>query len=80
MIDSREQRRSYIGTLETFYVAERVGKLMSGWEHSAPAPALTEGALQIPEIPVRPSGALGFLCLPFGPSVAAGPNGHQWIP
>jgi hypothetical protein len=30
MTDSREQRRSYIGTLETFYVAERVRKLMIG--------------------------------------------------
>jgi hypothetical protein len=28
MIDSREQTESYIGTLETFYVAERVRKLM----------------------------------------------------
>jgi hypothetical protein len=42
MIDSREQRKSYIGTLETFYVAERVRKLMTGWENSPiPAAALT---------------------------------------
>jgi hypothetical protein len=34
MIDSREQTKSYIGTLETFYVAERVRKLMSGWDNS----------------------------------------------
>jgi len=34
MIDSREQTKSYIGTLETFYVAERVRKLMIGWDNS----------------------------------------------
>jgi hypothetical protein len=50
---------------------------MSGWEHSAPTPALTEGALQIPESPVRPSGGLGFVCRPFVPS---DPNRYQWIP
>lgn len=34
MIDSRRQTMSYIGTLETFYVAERVRKLMIGRDNS----------------------------------------------
>jgi hypothetical protein len=31
MIDSRERTKSYIGTLETFYVAKRVRMFMKEW-------------------------------------------------
>jgi hypothetical protein len=37
MIDSREDRRGYLGTLETFYVAKGVRKLMFGRKTGLPS-------------------------------------------
>jgi hypothetical protein len=69
---------------------------MTVWEYQAsmrpterPIPEVAAGLILLPTSsfpapdqgrPVWPSGGLGFICRPFGYSVAADPNGCQWIP